>query len=432
MIKYEGTGYGLNPPKDWGVVTRTEGGESREYVVEPYSFEFSIDGQNYYFIPQSFLEKGRVTYGSQQYYLPSILKPDFAEKLQGQNVSVDQLGSEKFVRDLNKYYGDTQGLLVPEDTFKDLFTKVNYYDTATYQLNGVLQGPITGVGQRDNQNVYVTGASGRDNPQGWIDWNADEGKAYQNTHWYDPGNKFLRTLGYGLIAVGTGGLLGIGPLAGAATTTAAGTGIIPGAAGTTGLLPSAGGITGITAPAGFTLAPGIVAPVAGATLLEGANLSGMGQTGITPGAAGTGLNLPTTPSVSTMGGAQGVTVPVAGGTVTQAGLIPAGAVPVLGDPSSFINNPDVLGRPVIPTEAAGISATDALRALNQARGLLGAGQNPVVPRQPLAQRPRQGVDVLTLPQLTARTPGVSSLLAPTQLQARYQPTLLPNVFSLLG
>ena len=187
MIQYEGLSYGLTPPKDWGVTRLPGGGESREYSTDPYAFEFSIDDQNYYFIPQSFLEKGRVTYGSQQYYLPSVLKPDFSEKLQGQNVTVDQLGSERFVRDLSKYYGDTQGLLVPEETFNDLFKKVNSYDTSTYQIDGVLQGPITGMGQLNKQNVYVTGASGRDNPQGWIDWNADKGEVYQHTRWYDPG-----------------------------------------------------------------------------------------------------------------------------------------------------------------------------------------------------------------------------------------------------
>ena len=133
-----------------------------------------------------------------------------------------------------------------------------------------------------------------------------------------------------------------------------------------------------------------------------------------------------------MGGAQGVTVPVAGGTVTQAGFIPVGATPALGDPRSFINNPDVLGRPVLPTESAGLSVTDALRA---ARGLLGAGQNPIAQQgMPRQAGQRQGVDysgLLGLLQQRAGTPGISSLTAPATLMPRYQ-TLLPQNLSLLG
>jgi hypothetical protein len=147
-----------------------------------------------------------------------------------------------------------------------------------------------------------------------------------------------------------------------------------------------------------------------------------------------------------MGGGTGLAVPVTGGTVTQLGFVPTGATPVLGDPASFINNPDVLGNTVFSTDylaapgaaAAGLSATDALRIANQALGLLGAGENPLVPQQqglPQSGRGSQGVDysgLLSLLQAQARTPGVSSLTAPAQLRQIYQPTLLPNVLSLLG
>jgi hypothetical protein len=146
-----------------------------------------------------------------------------------------------------------------------------------------------------------------------------------------------------------------------------------------------------------------------------------------------------------MGGGTGLTVPVTGGTVTQLGFVPTGATPVLGDPASFINNPDVLGNTVFSTDylaapgaAAGISASDALRLMNQARGLLGAGQNPIVPQQqglPQQAGGSQGVDysgLLSLLQLQAGLPGVAPLTAPAQLRQIYQPTLLPNVLSLLG
>jgi hypothetical protein len=146
-----------------------------------------------------------------------------------------------------------------------------------------------------------------------------------------------------------------------------------------------------------------------------------------------------------MGGGTGLAVPVTGGTVTQLGFVPTGATPVLGDPKSFINNPDVLGNTVFSTDylaapgaAAEMSVTDALRIANQARNLLAGGQNPLIPQQqglPQSAAGSQGVDysgLLSLLQLQARTPGVSSLTAPAQLRQIYQPTLLPNVLSLLG
>lgn len=432
MLEYTRKAATLKVPEGWGVTER-DGGFSREYVTQGYAFELTDGEQQFYFIPKSAIDKGIVAY-DRQYYFPNVLRPDFLDKFQGESVTLDQIGDPRLARDVSQFYEDTQGVLVSKEVRDELFKGVASYDIQNTQYDGVRLGPITGVGQKDGKNVYVTAASGRDNPQGWIDWRENENKAYQNTSWYDPGNGLLRALGYGLIAFGTGGLLGIGPLAapsaGISAGTAAGSGLLPSAGGATGLLPSAAGVTGITAPAGFALAPGIVAPAAGAGLAVGADLGSIGQTGLTPG-AGEGLLAPTTPGISSMGGAQGITVPVSGGTVTGAGFIPAGAVPVLGDPSSFINDPNVLGRPVIPTET-GMGVTDALQAANTVKNLLGAQQNPIVPQQARPQMAARGVDTLALPQLTARTPGVSSLLAPAQLQQRYQPTLLPNVFSLLG
>jgi LysM repeat protein len=196
----------------------------------------------------------------------------------------------------------------------------------------------------------------------------------------------------------------------------------------------------------------------GAGLLDGATFAGQGlkvpainssQVALIPegtALAGQGLQVPTLPGLSAMGGGTGLAVGVPGGTVTQLGFVPTGATPVLGDPASFINNPDVLGNTVFSTDylaapgaAAGMSVTDALRLANQARNLLAGGQNPLVPQQQgLPQdggAAGRGVDysgLLSLLQLQARTPGVSSLTAPAQLRQIYQPTLLPNVLSLLG
>lgn len=55
--------------------------------------------------------------------------------------------------------------------------------------------------------------------------------------------------------------------------------------------------------------------------------------------SGIGLVMPTAPNLESMGGAQGVTIPVSGGTLTEVGVIPETYIPVLGDETSFINQP---------------------------------------------------------------------------------------------
>jgi hypothetical protein len=73
---------------------------------------------------------------------------------------------------------------------------------------------------------------------------------------------------------------------------------------------------------------------------------------------GLGVQLPSSPGIKAMGGAQGltsnVTNPVTGetGVVGSLGYTPTGAAPVLGSPSSFINNPDVTGSPIMATDPA--------------------------------------------------------------------------------
>jgi hypothetical protein len=78
-----------------------------------------------------------------------------------------------------------------------------------------------------------------------------------------------------------------------------------------------------------------------------------GLVGATPSL---GLQMPTSPAIKAMGGGQGLTAdvtnPVTGetGVVGGLGFTPTGAAPVLGDPSSFINNPDVTGSPVMAVD----------------------------------------------------------------------------------
>lgn len=52
-----------------------------------------------------------------------------------------------------------------------------------------------------------------------------------------------------------------------------------------------------------------------------------------------GLNMPKTPNLDSMGGGQGLRIPVEGGFITEDGFIPDNYTPDLGDPLSFINQP---------------------------------------------------------------------------------------------
>jgi hypothetical protein len=65
-----------------------------------------------------------------------------------------------------------------------------------------------------------------------------------------------------------------------------------------------------------------------------------------------GLQPSGTPNINNMKGGQGATVPVQGGTATGIGVTPDNASPNLGDPNSIINNPDVIGQPVAPTDTS--------------------------------------------------------------------------------
>jgi len=72
--------------------------------------------------------------------------------------------------------------------------------------------------------------------------------------------------------------------------------------------------------------------------------------------SGLGLTMPESPALKGMGGGQGLTTevtdPTTGetGTLGQLGLTPEGAAPVLGDPESFINDPEVTGSPILAVD----------------------------------------------------------------------------------
>lgn len=138
-----------------------------------------------------------------------------------------------------------------------------------------------------------------------------------------------------------------------------------------------------------------------------------GGTGLLAGSTGTGFTATGAgaPGLASMGGGTGLLTSVPGGVVGATGLTAAGAVPVLGFPSSFINNPAVIGQPVIGP-APSSSLTDAFRTARLASSLMGQPQQPQYPTQQLPEMQAGAVDLLSLPQLRAGVPNVSGLLNP--------------------
>jgi hypothetical protein len=428
-------------------------------VNPKYGFRFDIYNQDFLFFPKSFFEKG-VVKDDKQYYSLGAIQPGFDEAFApyARTFSIDEISKivqKDFAEDYEKSgFTDKEGYLLPKD-FVQTYVNPRERKANEVMSDGFVYGQITGLATTpEGQKYYTVSASGKPGATAYL---AQDDMAYGN--YVIPGDKkkwYESPLGIasGLLLIGSGlGMAGIGPLAsgGAAAGSAAG---IVGTPGVSTIFPVAAPI----APTVTAISPMTAAGAAGGFgLLEGAAFPSQGlsvpainsaEVALLPqgtAVAGQGLQIPTLPGLSAMGGGTGLAVGVPGGTVTQLGMVPTGATPVLGDPKSFINNPDVLGKTVFSTDylaapgaaASGISASDALRLANQARGLLGAGQNPIVPQQGLPQGGggAQGVDysgLLSLLQMQAKTPGVSSLTTPAQLRQMYQPTLLPNVLSLLG
>lgn len=138
-------------------------------------------------------------------------------------------------------------------------------------------------------------------------------------------------------------------------------------------------------------------------------------TGLTAGAAGEGLLAPTVPSLSAMGGGTGlVTEAAGGGLLSAAGVTAAGAVPILGSSGSFINNPAVLGNPVVGyTPAPAFSLQDAFRGARLASGLFARPQMQQMNPYQLMQQNAQlsgSVDYTPTLNLLATRPNSQSLV----------------------
>jgi hypothetical protein len=206
--------------------------------------------------------------------------------------------------------------------------------------------------------------------------------------------------GYFLGPSATAGAAGSGATAG---TAAAGTGAGISGAGLTSaemaLLKGAetygAGTAGLSAgagAAGFSLLEGAQFPVEG---LKAAASTAPSATAPFATATAPGFQASAIPGLSAMGGAQGLTIPVAGGTITGGGLIPAGAPIPLGGGSE-------------------LSLLDAARGLNTLKDLTFKPPQPGQQQQPI-RRPQSQFS------LPAPQPTVVGLLP---LAERYRRSLI--------
>lgn len=163
-----------------------------------------------------------------------------------------------------------------------------------------------------------------------------------------------------------------------------------------------GGTSGAALGGGTGLKTSQIAGIESVSGTEG--LLGAGQT--VPSV--TGATAPTLPTAGGMGGS-GLSTSAIGkaGTITASGVTAAGAVPMLGSAGSFINNPAVIGNPVVGYVAGpNYTLMDAFRGAQLANSLFARPQQPQVnPYQLMQQQQQAGlVDYTpTLNLLASRT-----------------------------
>jgi len=116
---------------------------------------------------------------------------------------------------------------------------------------------------------------------------------------------------------------------------------------------------------------------------------------------GSGLSVPVVPNLESMGGGQGLVMPVAGGYITQDGFIPDSYTPSIGDPNSFINQPPPQINYTLPefTDQPPVDNSGKLAALGVAQTILPAvitaiAADSSAPKE--ADRPT-GFDIVPIP-----------------------------------
>ena len=439
------------------VNSATPSGSGRFYT------ELDTNQGKFWYVPQEFVQKG-LRKGDKQYLEQSFLNKDYLNTFKP--IKLDESLVTKQLKNAG-YQDPSTGVLISDADFKK-YDK-NAVSVTSYSAVNKFAGPVQGIAERDGNLVYsFAGAGG--STYGYLDSKGtptevtvtqpkrklgklgeiatDIAGAFASIPFlpeivgYATGNPVLYGSLKSLQTAGQGGDLEDVLKSGAtAAASALAVKSIIGSPTTSGVEPGVGvevypvdaGVTpDITSIPGTPSLPPVDYSLLGDASLPTAAPGMGGGTGIIEGSSGMGLQQPTMPNLGGMGGGQGLTVPVAGGTVGQLGFTPSGAVPSLGSPGSFINDPSVLGTDVIaqgtPSTISLSDATRALRAASNINNLLnppqagGGGGGD----QGGAQQSMAGVDYSGLYNLLAQRAALGGLLG-----TRYQPQSL-NLASLLG
>lgn len=413
--------------------------------------QLDTDKGKYWYVPKEFVYQG-LRQGENQFFDQAFLNKEYLEKLKP--IRLDDAAIPSELKNAG-YQDPSLGFLISDSDFNKYDSNGNlvFY----YEAKGKFSGAARGIAEKDGELVYSLGAGDGSN-YGYFDKN---GVPTATTVNRKTKFGFIGDIARGLTEIVAGVPL-LPEIAGFATGSPqlyaslkaaqkAGQGgdledVIK-AGGTA--LASAIVMKNITAPTGgegafggdvevqpggfygeMPTAPSV--PGVDYSLIGGTNFpppaEGMGGgTGITPGTPGVGLQQPTMPNIAGMGGGQGLIVPVDGGSVGQLGFTPAGAVPVLGDPKSFINNPDVLGQPVLAQGTpATLSIGDALRGARLANSLLNQPQQQQSAQDIGQPMSATGVDYSQLLGLLSQRARGTGLLG-----TQFQPQPI-NLVSLLG
>jgi hypothetical protein len=421
------------------------------------------DGESYVYAPQEFVYKG-LRQGDTQYFNQSFLNKEYLDKLKP-IVLTDEMLPDRLKN--AGYEKPGLGVLIKREDFNNYSGDggITYYNAT-----GQFSGPVQGIGEKDGNLVYsVAGAEG--STYGAI---GPDGVPYQTTVTITQpkkrggvlgsiarsvtnaiasvpllpevvgvatGNPYLYASLKSAQTAGSGGDLEdvlksgakayatyaigqeiLGPTDVTAGESVGGT---PGVSEVYPVDMSVGGTVTPLPPMDMTLPSyglldGVTFPSQGLQVPP-SNVTGSLPPSLADGGSdllGVGLQSPTMPTIPGMGGT-GLTIPVEGGTIGAGGFTPEGAVPVLGDPGSFINDPNVIGQPVIQPATESLSlrdAFDALRSANRVSGLLNSGGGQAVAGgvSDPGQMPAGSVDVSRLLSLLSganvRTPNVYSLL----------------------
>jgi len=438
--------YFINSTKFGGLNFEGVNGTARVSTANNATFgaQYEIGGNTYYFIPESYVLKGVVNNGK-QLYSPSLLNKDNLNRLYNESELVD-LGSD--INNPASKLG-SKGFLMRPETYQDLFATGRRTYNINTKVGKAKVGEITGLSEIKGNLVYSAKAKGGDDKaSAWIQPPGTD--PYDGAKVKGAGNIQARYIEGGPLYSFGKSIAEIpflpeiaGFVTGNPYVYATAKGLAGGASGKDPL--QVGLEAGATIFASNLLSDAISAPtpVGGTPGVSEVYPVDMGYTA--PGVPIPPIEIATAIPANQLAfpgveiGANSTPVPGSfQATLPELGVnVPAGATAV---PGSFAAALPTLLSPA--AAASALSMSDVFRgarAINSISNLMDGGQEGVPQRQELPGMQATGVDLLRLPQFSAGTPNIASLLAPMRYNATPsfdlitgQSLLPPRTLSLLG